>query len=81
MSEGYSPVVECGPLTVGASLAAECRLALVVAAHGLSSCGTQARGRWNLPRLGIEPMFPALAGRVPSTPPPGKSKISLFFKA
>ena len=50
-----------GPLTVVASLVVE---------HGLqtrrlSSCGSRAqllRGMWDLPRPGLEPMSPALAG-------------------
>ena len=50
-----------GPLTVAASLVAE---------HGLqtrrlSSCGARAqslRGMWDLPRPGLEPVSPALAG-------------------
>ena len=60
-----------GPLTVAASLVAE---------HGLqtrrlSNCGSQAqllRGMWDLPRPGLEPMPPALAGRFSTTAPPGK---------
>ena len=37
-----------------------------------------AQGMWNLPRPGIEPMSPALAGGFPSTGPPGKSWKSIF---
>ena len=43
---------------------------------GLSSCGTGAYlplGMWDLPRPGIEPMSPALAGRCLTTGPPVKS--------
>ena len=43
---------------------------------GFSSCGTWAYmlcSVWNLPRPGIEPMCPALAGRFLSTVPSGKS--------
>ena len=43
--------------------------------HRLSSCGTRAqllRGMWDLPRPGLEPASPALAGRFPTTAPPGK---------
>ena len=43
--------------------------------HRLSSCGTQAlllRGMWDLPRPGLEPVSPALAGRFLTTEPPGK---------
>ena len=45
--------------------------------HSLSSCGTRAslvRGMWDLPRPGLEPMSPALAGRFLTIVPPGKSK-------
>ena len=52
-----------GPLTIAASLVAE--------EHGLqtcrlSNCGSRAqllRGVWDLPRPGLEPVSPALAGR------------------
>ena len=50
------------------SQALECRL---------SSCGARAqllRGMWDLPGPGIEPVAPALAGRVLTTVPPGKSQ-------
>ena len=67
--------------------------ASVVVAHGLSSCGSQAlecrlsscgaraqllRGMWDLPRPGIEPLSPALAGGFLSTAPPGKSLKTLL---
>ena len=60
-----------GPLTTAASLVAEHRLQT----HRLSSCGSRAqlfRGMWNLPRPGLEPMSPALAGRFSTTAPRGK---------
>ena len=60
-----------GPLTVVASLVAEHRLQT----RRLSSCGSRAellRGMWDLPRPGLEPMSPALAGRFSTTAPPGK---------
>ena len=60
-----------GPLTVAASLAAEHRLQT----RRLSSCGSRApllRGMWDLPRPGLEPVSPALAGRFSTTAPPGK---------
>ena len=63
-----------GPLTVAASLVAERRL---------SSCGTRAqspRGMWDLPRPGLEPMSPALAGRLSTTVPPGKPRPSFLKK-
>ena len=74
----------CGPLTVAASLVAEHRLQM----RRLSSCGSRAqllRGMWDLPRPGLEPTSPALAGRLSTTPPPGKPlngllKISILFR-
>ena len=52
-----------------------------VAEHGLqtrrlSNCGSRAqppRGTWDLPRPGREPVSPALASRLSTTAPPGKS--------
>ena len=41
----------------------------------LSSCGSGAqllRGMWDLPRPGLGPVSPALAGRFSTTAPPGK---------
>ena len=41
----------------------------------LSSCGARAQllcSMWDLPRPGLEPMSPALAGRFLTTAPPGK---------
>ena len=63
-----------GPLTIAASRVAEHRLQT----RRLSNCGpwTQPlRGMWDLPRSGLEPMFPALAGRFSTTAPPGKPLI------
>ena len=59
------------PLTIAASLVAEHRLQT----RRLSNCGSGAqslRGMWDLPRQGLEPVSPALAGRLPTTAPPGK---------
>ena len=72
-----------GPLTVAASLVAEHRLQT----RRLSGCGSRAqllRCMWDLPKPGLEPVSPALAGRFPTTAPPGKPfrfflKDSLFF--
>ena len=64
-----------GPLTVAASLVAEHRLQT----RRLSSCGSRAqslRGMWDLPRPGLEPVSPALAGGFSTTASPGKP---LFF--
>ena len=48
---------------------------------GFSSCGTWAPGgMWNLPRPGIEPMSPALAGRFLTTEPLGKSQDASILK-
>ena len=66
-----------GPLTVAASLVAEHRLQTRM----LSSCGSRAqplRGMWDLPKPGLEPVSPALAGRFSTTAPPGKP---LFIKS
>ena len=43
--------------------------------HRLSGCGTWAylpRGIWHLPRPGIEPVSPTLAGGFLIAGPPGK---------
>ena len=60
-----------GPLTIAASLVAEHRLQT----RRLSNCGSRAqllRGMWDLPRPGLDPVSPALAGRFSTTAPPGK---------
>ena len=60
-----------GPVTIAASLVAEHRLQT----RRLSNCGSRAqflRGMWDLPRPGLEPVSPALAGRFSTTAPPGK---------
>ena len=62
-----------GPLTIAASPFAEHRLL----ARRLSNCGSRAqllRGMWDLPKPGLEPVSPALAGRLSTTVPPGKPK-------
>ena len=66
-----------GPFTVAAPPVAGHRLQT----RRLSSCGPWAqllRGMWDLPRLGLEPVSPALAGRFSTTAPPGKPYISDF---
>ena len=63
------------PLTIAASLVAEHR----PQTRRLSNCGPQAqslRGMWDPPRPGLEPVSPALAGRLPTTAPPGKPLAS-----
>ena len=60
-----------GPLTITASPVAEHRLQT----RRLSSCGSRTqllRGMWDLPRPGLEPVSPALAGGLSTTAPPGK---------
>ena len=59
------------PLSIAASLVAEHRLQM----RRLSNCGSRAqllRGMWDPPRPGLEPVSPALAGRLSTTAPPGK---------
>ena len=61
-----------------ASAVAACGLSSCVSQaleRRLSSCGTWAqllRGMWDPPGPGLEPVSPALAGRLPTTAPPGK---------
>ena len=58
-----------------------CCGAQALVCKGFSSCSTQAQlpfGLWDLPRLGIKPVSPALAGRFLTTGPPGKSKFALL---
>ena len=65
------------PLTIAASLVAEHRLQKC----RLSSCGSRAQllcGMWDLPRPGLEPVSPALAGIFSTTAPPGKPQIGYF---
>ena len=60
-----------GPLTIADSLAVEHRLQT----RRLSSCGSRAQllcSMWDLLRPGLEPVSPALAGRLSTTAPPGK---------
>ena len=59
------------PLIIVASLVAEHRLQM----RRLSNCGSRAHllcSMWDLPRPGLEPASPALAGRLSTTAPPGK---------
>ena len=66
-----------GPLTIAASLVVEHRLQT----RRLSSCGSRAqllRGMWDPPRPGLEPVSPALAGRLSTTETPGKPLEFIF---
>ena len=70
-SGGHSFITVRGPLAIAASLVAEHRLQT----RRLSNCGSRAsllRGTWDLPRPGLKPVSPALAGRFSTTAPPGK---------
>ena len=67
------------PLVIVASLVAERRLQT----RRLSNCGSRAqllRSMWDLPRPGLEPVSPALAGRFSTTAPPGKPPKSVFYR-
>ena len=64
-------ITVCGPFTVTASLVVGHRLQT----RRLSNCGSWAQllcGMWDLPRPGLEPVSPALAGRFSTTVLPGK---------
>ena len=64
-------IAVCGPLIIATSLVAEHRLQM----RRLSNCGSRAQllhGMRDLPRPGLEPASPALAGRLSTTAPPGK---------
>ena len=66
-----------GPLTIAASLVAEHRLQT----RRLSNCGSRVQllhGMWDLPRPGLEPVSPALAGRFSTAAPPGKPNLTIF---
>ena len=67
-----------GPLTIAASLAVEHRLQT----RRLSNYGSRdqlLRGMWDLPRPGLEPVSPELAGRLSTTAPPGKPPSSFLW--
>ena len=60
-----------GPLTIAASPVVEHRLQT----RRPSNCGPRAQplhGMRDPPRPGLKPVSPALAGRLPTTAPPGK---------
>ena len=57
--------------------------AAVVAALRLGRCSTWDLllcGTWDLPRRGIEPMYPAMAGQFFTTGPPGKPSAILIHR-
>ena len=60
-----------------------CRDAWALGHPGFRSCGPWAqllRGMWSLPRPGIKTASPALAGRLLTTRPPGKSFVLFQIK-
>ena len=66
-----------GPLTIAASLVVEHRLQT----RRLSNCGSGAQllcGMWDLPRPGLKPVSPALAGGFSTTAPPGKPPFTFL---
>ena len=75
-SGGYSLVAVSRLLIAVASLVAEHGLYAGAPELRLSRCDARTQlscGVWDLPRLGIEPMSPALAGEFLTAGPPGKS--------
>ena len=83
----------CGSFSCCGAWAPGSRASVVVAC-GLSSCGLRAlerrlsscgaraqllRSPWDLPRPGLEPVSPALAGGFLATAPPGKSRCPVFL--
>ena len=78
----------CGGFSCCGARALDAR-ASVVAARGLSSCGSRElsscgtraellSSMWDLPRPGLEPVSPALAGRFLTTVPPKKPERCVF---
>ena len=85
ISGGYSLFVVCGLLTVVASLVVKHGLWDSWAPqHRFDCCGEPAWtmllcSMWDLPRSGITPVSPALAGRFFTTEPPGSVVPSVPF--
>ena len=68
----------CAGLSLSRPLVAEHRLQT----RRLSICGSRAqllRGMWDPPRPGLEPVSPALAGRLSTTAPPGKPWFNFYI--
>ena len=75
---GPLPIAVRGPPTIAAPPAAEHRLQT----RRPSNCGSRAqllRGMWDPPRPGLEPVSPALAGRLPTTAPPRKPQLFILL--
>ena len=82
---GLSPVAASGghssSLCAGLSLSRPLVVEHRLQTRRLSSCGSRAqllRGMWDLPRPGLEPVCPALAGRFSTTVPPGKPMVTVL---
>ena len=61
-----------------------CCKAWALGGKGFHICGSRTqlpRSMWNLPGPGIKPMSPALAGRLSTTGPPGRSNILCLDRA
>ena len=77
-SGGHSSLL-CVGLSLSWPLVAEHRLQT----RRLSSCGSRAQllhDMWDLPRPGLKPVSPALAGRFSTTAPPGKPLEGFYHK-
>ena len=78
LCEGFLQLRQVGATLHRGAWASHCR---GLSCCRLSNCGSRAqslRGMWDLPRPGLEPVSPALAGRFSTTVPPGKPSISFF---
>ena len=78
MACGGHSSLRCMGLSLSWPLVAEHRLQT----RRLSNCGSRAellRGMWDLPRSGLKPTSPALAGRFSTTAPPGKPLRCVFI--
>ena len=86
LCEGFLQLQQAGATLHRGARASYCR-GLSVAEHRLqtrrlTNCGSRAqllRGMWDLPRPGLEPVSPALAGRFSTTAPPGKPSVSILI--
>ena len=78
VASGDHSSLRCAGLSPSRPLVEEHRLQT----RRLINCGSRAqllRGMWDLPRPGLEPVTPALAGRLSTTAPPGKPPVVEFI--
>ena len=78
VASGDHSSLQCAGLSPSRPLLAEHRLQM----RRLSNSGSWAqllRGTWDPPRPGLEPVSPALAGRLATTAPPGKPLIVVLI--